>query len=150
MSHLSALPIALFKKKIGIPFHIVTLTHVTVSKFIVGLFLGLVFQLSQASSFVALQRENLCVTSAPAVSCCCDDLPSCPCAMESRESEKPAPLLPVGVELKLLLSKAPETPLLETLLSPLATSHALVATPALARCAYQGVPLSVAFCSFVI
>jgi hypothetical protein len=144
------LPVAFFKKKIGISVKPFNLTPVLVVKTIVSLFLGLVLQLSQAGACMAAKQEKSCVPSAPAMSCCCEGLPSCPCAKESRENEKPAPQLPASVELKLLLSKAPESPQHVTLLSPPSISQSVVAFPALDRCAYQGVPLAVAFCMFVI
>ncbi len=115
-------------------------------KSIIVLFMGLVLQLSQARACLATQTEHACVANMS----CCEDLDSCPCASESRENEKPAPLLPAGVDLKVILSKAPEAPAPETRLSPAAGSRVALVSPALFRNGYAGVPLSVAFCRFVI
>ena len=81
---------------------------------------------------------------------CCEQLDSCPCAKESRENEKPAPLLPAGVDLKVFLSKAPEALRSGTRPSPATESKMALVSPAPCRTGYAGVPLSVAFCRFVI
>lgn len=70
--------------------------------------------------------------------------------MDSRENEKPAPLLPASGDLKFFISKAPEVPRLETLLPPPAESKVGLPAAVLFRSGYAGVPLSVAFCRFVI
>ncbi len=120
-----------------------------VLKSIVGLFLALVFQLSQMPSALAGQPQQQCATQALAMSCC-EGLGSCPCATESRENDKPAPLLPASLQLKFFISKAPEQPRLETFFSLPAGIQGGPASPAPCRGGYAGVPLSVAFCRFVI
>jgi hypothetical protein len=133
-------------KNIGIPVYRITLTGVSVLKSIVGLFLGLVLQLSQAQPHLATRIEQACAANMS----CCKDLDSCPCVSESRGNEKPAPLLPAGADLKSFLTKAPEAPALETRISPAGGSRVALIFPAPFRNGYAGVPLSVAFCSFVI
>jgi hypothetical protein len=115
-------------------------------KSIIVLLLGLVLQLSQTKPCLAAQTTQACAADMS----CCGDLKSCPCASESRRNEKPAPLLPAGVDLKVLLSKAPEAPVLETRLYPAAKSRVAVVSPAPFRSGYAGVLLSVAFCRFII
>lgn len=116
---------------------------------IIALFMGLVLQWSQVQSCLATEARQPCAAQAHSMSCC-EGLKTCPCAKESRDQPKPTPLLPASVELKLLLSKAPEPPRLGAFVAPPAAAMAVVATPALGWSAYAGVPLSVAFCSFVI
>jgi hypothetical protein len=118
---------------------------------IIALFMGLVLQLSQVQVGFATEAVKPCATQARPMSCC-EGHKTCPCAKESRENQKPGPLLPASVELKQLLSKTPEAPRLIALVAPLTATKAaaVVTTPALGWSAYAGVPLSVAFCSFVI
>jgi hypothetical protein len=123
-----------------------TLTSVVAVKSIIVLLMGLVLQLSQAKPCLATQTTQACAADMS----CCGDAESCPCASESRGNEKPAPLLPASVDLKVFLSKAPEAPVLETRLSPAAKSRVAMVSPAPFRSGYAGVPLSVAFCRFVI
>jgi hypothetical protein len=59
-------------------------------------------------------------------------------------------LIPAAVDLKWLLPKAAETNILAAPVSPRKETGIATASPAEARWAYAGVPLSVAFCCFVI
>jgi hypothetical protein len=118
-------------------------------KFIVSLFLGLVLQLSLLESNMPTQAVDSCAPQSPGMSCC-DGLASCPCAKESPGHEKPAPLLPASMDLKFFVSKFPEAPRFDSR-SPLPTAAgAVIPSPVAFRNGYAGVPLSVAFCSFVI
>jgi hypothetical protein len=54
------------------------------------------------------------------------------------------------MELKLSISETPEARLPAPFVSPPTAAGVRVAIPALARSGYAGVPLSVAFCSFII
>ena len=117
---------------------------------IIALLMGLVLQLSQMQSCLAARPEEPCPARTHAVKCCCGGLESCPCVKETRESETPTPQLPASVELKLSISEAPEVTLIAPPVSPPASAGGIVAIPALGRSGYAGVPLSVAFCSFVI
>ena len=116
---------------------------------IIALFMGLVLQWSQVQACLATEASQPCAAQAHSMSCC-KGRKSCPCAKETREQPQPAPLIPAGVELKQLLSRAPESPRLVALVSRPEAARAVVATPAPARSAYAGVPLAVAFCCFVI
>lgn len=82
---------------------------------------------------------------------CCDGLKSCPCAKECDPAQKPGPLIPAGADLKLLVSKASEPTGLDTPTIP-QTEELIenVASQTDVRSAFAGVPLSVAFCRFVI
>lgn len=134
---------------LGISHQRITLTSVMDVRSIIALFMGLVLQLSQVQTCLATEAAKPCATQARLMSCC-EGLKTCPCAKKSRENQKPTPLLPASGELKLLLSKAPEPSRLGAFVSPPAAAKAVVATPALGWSAYAGVPLSVAFCRFVI
>lgn len=136
----------LWKKNVGITIQRVTLTHVFVLKSIVGLFLGLVLQLSQAHPYLATQTQRACVAEMS----CCEDLDSCPCLSESRNDQKPSPLLPTNADLKILLSGTSEALPLETQPSPTGKLRVASASTGPCRTGYAGVPLSVAFCSFII
>jgi hypothetical protein len=134
---------------LGISRRRITLIPAMNIRLIIALFMGLVLQLSQMPGCLASQPAEPCATQAHAASCCCEGSKSCPCARETRENQQPAPLLPASVEVKLSISEAPEVALLAPLVRPPAAGMA-VAIPAPGRSGYAGVPLSVAFCSFVI
>lgn len=116
---------------------------------LIALCLGLVIQLSQV---------QLCWASAPAkscasdtqVACCCGDTQSCPCASESTPDQKPAPLIPAGADLKPLLANVTEPDIFGIWVTP--PENATVRTTQFSKLAggYAGVPLSVAFCRFII
>ena len=118
-------------------------------KSIIALFMGLVIQWSQVQSCVAA------ISAAPSGAkasprCCCAGLESCPCVSDRDPEQKPAPLIPAAVDLKWLLPKAIGANILAAPVSPKADAGIATASPAEARWAYAGVPLSVAFCRFVI
>ncbi len=127
----------------------ITLTNVMGTRSIIALFMGLVLQLSQAQLCLTPRVEKSCATEAHAMSCC-EGSGSCHCATESRDHEPPTPLVPASVDLKVFLAKAPEVPRVETLFSPPEETRVVEASPVLGRGGYAGVPLSVAFCRFVI
>jgi hypothetical protein len=116
---------------------------------IIALFMGLVIQLSQVQLSLAADTATTCGDHRQAMSCC-DGLRSCPCASESHSDQKPAPLVPVTVDLKLLVSKGSEPYRLEALISPPTNAVVLPASHVDPWNGYAGVPLSVAFCRFVI
>ncbi len=118
-------------------------------KSIIALFMGLVIQFSQAQPCLTAAPAKSCVENESS-SCCCGDFQSCPCVSESPPDQKPAPLIPGAVDLKPLISKAPEPCGSETLASPPPTAALPAATLLERRSGYTGVPLSVAFCRFII
>ncbi len=81
---------------------------------------------------------------------CCDPGKSCHCASQSESPAKPAPLAPAAPELKFAFIAPPAT---DDSAAPAVASfppRVLTALGTGARAGYAGVPLSVAFCSFVI
>ncbi|RYD23066.1 MAG: hypothetical protein EOP88_05655 [Verrucomicrobiaceae bacterium] len=117
-------------------------------KAVIALLLGLVIQFSQVQSgFAALVSS--CKDTAEPMSCC-QGPDSCPCLSETNTDQKPAPVIPAGIDLKWFVSKSTEPDRLVSASSACGQS-ALPATRARDSFAgYAGVPLSVAFCSFVI
>ena len=118
-------------------------------KSIIALFMGLVIQLSQVQSCVAAISAGPSGAKATPM-CCCAGLESCPCVSDRAPEQKPAPLIPAAVDLKWLLPKASATNILDAPVSPREETGISTASRAEARWAYAGVPLSVAFCRFVI
>ncbi|MBK1817385.1 hypothetical protein JIN84_17325 [Luteolibacter yonseiensis] len=118
-------------------------------KSIIALFLGLVIQLSQVQLGPAAEPVKSCDNGQ--FMSCCDGLQSCPCAKESDPDQKPSPLIPAGVDLKWLVSKVSEPASLDSPTNPQSeTLVVFAASQTDTRCAFEGVPLSVAFCRFVI
>ena len=116
---------------------------------IIALFLGLLIQLSQVQLCSGDVAAPPCATTVDSMACC-EGLKSCHCANESNSDQKPAPLTVVAVDLKLLLTTAPETLSVAALVS-LPEDSVLGAASASRVCGgFAGVPLSVAFCCFVI
>ena len=121
------------------------------AKTAIALFFGLVFQLSQVIPGMAAVITD-CAPVAESCDCCAG-LPSCPCAEEGEPTQKPLPLAPDSSQtLKAPLAKVSGTRVsLESVAGPQATASTVAATPiAGPPTGYTGVPLSVAFCSFVI
>ncbi len=118
-------------------------------KSIIALFLGLVIQLSQVQLGSAAEPVKSCGGNAHSM-CCCDGLQSCPCAKESDSDHKPSPLIPAQGDLKWLVSKATEPTGLDKSSFPLTEAVVSTGSQMEARSAFAGVPLSVAFCRFVI
>lgn len=117
-------------------------------KAFIALFMGLVIQLSQVRVPVATESVKSC-GNGDTMSCCAGR-DSCPCAKESNSEQKPAPLVPTSVDLKLLVSKTSGTGIIGISVSP-PTEMVFFNTCRLEpKSGYAGVPLSVAFCSFVI
>lgn len=117
-------------------------------KAVIALFLGLVLQFSQAQSGVAALLATCGDVDQPMS--CCEEAKSCPCLSETDPDQKPAPLVPATVDLKWFISKSAEpdrfTPVPPSLERPVLSATRAGDTFA----GYAGVPLSVAFCSFVI
>jgi len=118
-------------------------------KAIIALLMGLVIQLSQVQACVAAISAGPSGAKAHPM-CCCDGLQSCPCASDRGPDRKPAPLIPAAVDLKFFISKTAVANSLDVPVSPRATTVVATAAHWEARRAYAGVPLSVAFCCFVI
>ena len=116
---------------------------------IIALFMGLVIQLSQMQVCVATEPAKSCATSGHRMGCC-EGLESCPCAKKSDPSEKPAPLVPAAVDLKLFVSKASGPGCLDVIHFPRSIRVLGSAARRESKTGYAGVPLSVAFCRFVI
>jgi hypothetical protein len=117
-------------------------------KSIIALFMGLVIQFSQVQSLLAADTAKSC-GGGESMSCC-DGLKSCPCASEGDTDQKRAPMAPVTVDLKWLVSKPSEPNPLEALISPPNDAVVSSTTSMELPSGYAGVPLSVAFCTFVI
>jgi hypothetical protein len=119
-------------------------------KVVIALFLALVIQLSQAQSFgVTSSSPAPCGDGAHPMSCC-EGSRSCPCAGQGESGQKPAPLIPGVIELKPLVSQVSETICPSPVFLPRTDATVHTASPFEFRTGYAGVPLSVAFCTFVI
>lgn len=117
-------------------------------KAVIALFLGLVIQFSQVQSGLAAP-VSLCGDMDQPMSCC-EGPESCPCISENDPDQKPTPLIPAAVELKWIVSKPQEPDRFIAAVTP--PEIPMLPAPRLreSRAGYSGVPLSVAFCSFVI
>ena len=115
---------------------------------IIALLMGLVIQLSQVQLSVAADTAESCHREGGAS--CCDDRQSCPCVEEGDPGQKPAPSVPAGQDLKWLISRTTESNKLEIFTSPSADAGVFSAFCLDLKNGYLGVPLSVAFCRFVI
>lgn len=121
------------------------------SKAVIALILGLIFQLAQVLPGVAAIMAD-CRFAAESCECCAG-LTSCPCAEDGEPVRNPMPLAPdSGKTLKVPLAKTSGTRVSpETISGPQAIVPSVIATPVTGPwIGYTGVPLSVAFCSFVI
>ncbi|MES2438443.1 MAG: hypothetical protein V4584_05235 [Verrucomicrobiota bacterium] len=117
-------------------------------KAIIALFLGLVIQISQVHSGLAASVAA-CGDMNQSMSCC-EGTRSCPCISESDPDQKPAPLIPATVELKWFVTRSHEPDRFLAAVAPLENPVPAVSRVRENRAGYSGVPLSVAFCSFVI
>lgn len=116
---------------------------------VIGLFLALVFQLAQVAPFLAAS----CASAAPAKECgCCDKKQdACPCASNKTEHQRSTPIAPPAPELKAQLALPSVNPVAPQMV--LAEAAAPRGSPDSFRnpaAGYAGVPLAVAFCSFLI
>ncbi|NQX00473.1 hypothetical protein HQ447_07415 [bacterium] len=118
-------------------------------KSIIALFLGLVLQLSQFQACLNTRDAESCGGDGFSVSCC-DGLDSCPCASQRDSDPKPAPLAAAGTELKWLVARPLETKDFAAVACPIGNPAIPRGCLLEVRSAYAGVPLSVAFCRFVI
>ncbi len=118
-------------------------------KTFIALLMGLVIQLSQVQVRAAPEPSKSCATAGQRMGCC-EGLKSCPCAKKSDPKEKPAPLIPASAELKLFVSKASVPVDFDTIYFPQSVHTRVRKSHSEPRNGYAGVPLSVAFCSFVI
>lgn len=83
---------------------------------------------------------------------CCGPAESCPCAKRSDPDRKPAPAIPAAVELKqLVLSLLPDSdPVTGIFAGPAGAALVVEARPRCHIDHFAGVPLAVAFCSYLI
>ena len=133
-------------QEIGITCTNIALTLAMNFKAIISLLLGLVIQLSQVQACPAANSAGCAEVTA----CCCEGLQSCPCASDRTPDQKPAPLIPATVDVKLFISKTTESSSLDAPISIQPAAMVATASRAEARRAYAGVPFAVAFCRFVI
>lgn len=117
-------------------------------KSIIALFVGLVVQFSHAQSALATGAERSCGGS-ESMSCCAE-FQSCPCADSGNSDQKSPPLAPASADLKWLVAKLAEREVTEVLIEFPAIVVGPSATSLEFSSGYLGVPLSVAFCRFVI
>jgi hypothetical protein len=115
---------------------------------VIALFMGLIIQLSQVQLAAATDTAEPCHREGSAS--CCADRQSCPCAEESDRDQKPAPSVPAGHDSKWIISRTTDPNKLEAFVSPPADTGVLSSFCLEPKSGYQGVPLSVAFCRFVI
>jgi hypothetical protein len=125
----------------------ITLIPVTAFRTIMGLIMGLAIQLALLQPLLSADS----VSDRCAAAGCCDEMASCPCASNGDPEQKPAPIAPAQLDSKLSPPKARELDLLPLLIPP-DTSEAVVAAASIpeSHVGFAGVPLSVAFCTFVI
>ena len=110
------------------------------------LFLGMLVQLSQVSFGASSDSGKSCHAHAQA----CECLKSCPCADQQNSNLPHAPLAPPHPELKILVLSLPSTTGSHAPPSPRADADVCRATLPVPWKGFQGVAISVAFCSFVI
>jgi len=112
---------------------------------------GMLLQLSQIGSCLpAISFETAVSSGAVCASSCCEEMESCPCFETGGQDERPAPLVPAPTDLKGQLAKSPERATLVNVDSPARQTPPTAAVVRNVPRGYLGVPLSVAFCSFVI
>ncbi|MBK1882782.1 hypothetical protein JIN85_10170 [Luteolibacter pohnpeiensis] len=119
-------------------------------KSIVALFLGLLLQLSQVQAGLACLTTDDCAPMKSHTMSCCADQASCPCASNSEDEPKPAPIAPATAQLKLEFPAPVELDHEPGMLIASGLPVAPPSVPADLNVGYEGVPLSVAFCSYVI
>jgi hypothetical protein len=117
---------------------------------VIALCLGLLFQLFLLGGARPLQESSeFCCGDSQSMDCCAD-LDFCPCLEEGDSKQTPTPLIPAGLDLKLGLAQAPG----ENCPVAMIQSAGDVVIPSKfclgARHGFLGVPVSVAFCRFVI
>lgn len=134
---------------VGISRSEVTLTTAMEIRSIIALFMGLVIQLSQLQISAAADSTKSCASAGHRMACC-EGLESCPCAKKSDPVEKPAPLVPAAVDLKLFVSKASGPDCFHAIRFPQTVRVFAGTSRPESKTGYAGVPLSVAFCRFVI
>jgi len=117
-------------------------------KIISALCMGLILQLSQVRLSAAAETGISCGNSESMS--CCTGRDSCPCAKESDSQQNPPPLFPATVDFKLLVSKTSEPDQLEASVSPPSDKVFSNTCRLDSMSGYAGLPLSVAFCTFVI
>ncbi len=121
--------------------------HVMDVRSIIALFLGLVIQFSQVPSSMMVQPSKACATQSMS---CCEGLESCPCAKESESDSKPTPAIPAAVELKMAM--AISTGSIDAVESPckFVETTAFLGSQTETTNGFAGVPLTVAFCIYLI
>ena len=124
----------------------VTHIHVSGIRTIIGLILGLAIQFALVQPSLATKPASHCAASS-----CCEELSSCPCASNDDAEQRPSPLAPAPVDLKLSPPKARELDFI-TLLKVLERAGPIAPPASIpeSHVGFTGVPLSLAFCTFVI
>ena len=110
---------------------------------------GMLLQLSVIASGISTGALES-VRSSACASSCCENLDSCPCFESSGQDEAPAPLPPALPDLKGPLASPSEPVALVTIDSPTKECSPIACVVRNPPGGYSGVPLTVAFCSFVI
>ncbi|MCX8496093.1 MAG: hypothetical protein ORN51_07925 [Akkermansiaceae bacterium] len=118
-------------------------------KAFLALLAGLVIQLSQVPPCLAATAAEPCAGHRQAMSCC-KDLKSCPCEAKNEQAPKPAPLVPESVGFKGWVAPVPMPHEQGFTASVHAQVALFFATQTEPHAGFIGVPLSVAFCRFVI
>jgi hypothetical protein len=116
---------------------------------VIALFMGLLIQLSQVQTCVAGGAIPPCATTTHSMACC-DGVKSCPCAKSGESNQKPSLPVAAAVDLKWLVSNTDESDLPGTSVSPPIDAAHPAASVSEFHSGFLGVPLSVAFCRFVI
>src|SRR5690606_27045873 len=115
----------------------------------IALFMGLLLQLSQVQAWPSTTPAKSCGLAAAAMSCCASKQ-VCPCADQSDSDEKPIPLAPASASLKLVFTHLSATDDSATLVVSSSPINLFPTTRAVSTAGFPGVPLNVAFCTFVI
>lgn len=116
----------------------------------VGLLLALAIQLVQMQPALASVEDSTCATDGHHA-CCCTGADHCPCVKSAPERESKAPQSQVSADLKAqdLAKPSSTTAVLEPAFTSGTRPLVTWATDRL-PIGFEGVPLSVAFCRFVI
>ena len=134
------------EKKLGILASGVILTNVMALRTIVGLMMGLAIQLALMQPLLSGSEVSHCAGST-----CCEELASCPCANNDDAEKQPSPIAPAPVDSKLGAPRARHLDCSLLWIQPevLEAEVGTTSIPA-SHLGFEGVPLSVAFCTFVI
>lgn len=113
------------------------------------LFLGLVIQLSQVRPMPDASQAGNCAPAVTAATCC-GGPQTCPCIDKNDSPHKPAPVVPAASDLNFSFPVPSGTDLVKAPVPTPTQADGSAVPGAGIRSGYAGVPLTVAFCSFVI